>query len=172
MAPLRIERGHGLSRQSDRSAVNDHDELCARSSSATRAPPTNAISTHCAALFHPDATIEGARGAQSLAEWLDTMRAPRAFPASMHMLGDPLIELDWRRSRRLDTYGVVYQLGDAKAGQGDLTLGIRYRDRVERGDEGWLIRARVSPRRSGSARRSTPAAVAGVLLGDFGGGVA
>ena len=50
-----------------------------------------------AALFHPEATVEGARGLQTVDEWLATMRAPRAYPSSMHVLGDPLIELSGRR---------------------------------------------------------------------------
>lgn len=92
-----------------------------------------------AALFHPDAVIVGARGEQTLAEWLDTMRGPRPFPQSMHVLGDPLIELDGDTAT-LDTYAVVYQLG--AEGQGDLTLGIRYLDDVERAGDRWVIRHR------------------------------
>ncbi len=45
---------------------------------------------------------------------------------------------------RLDTYGVVYQIGDKQAGQSDLTLGVRYLDTVVRLDDGWVIRARVA----------------------------
>ena len=82
-----------------------------------------------AALFHPDAQISGARGAQSLEEWLETMRAPRSFPIQHARHRRPA-----HRRRRIgratvDTYAVVYQLGDPAAGQGDLTLGIRYRRR-------------------------------------------
>jgi ketosteroid isomerase-like protein len=97
-----------------------------------------------AALFHPDATVEGARGRQTLAEWLDVMRGPRAIPTSMHMLGDPLIEFTGDDRATLDTYGVVYQLGDTEAGQGDLTLGVRYFDEVDAPDGTWRIRARVA----------------------------
>jgi SnoaL-like domain len=83
-----------------------------------------------AALFHPDATIRGTRGAQSITEWLDTMRGPRAFPMSMHVLGDPLIELvEGADGGTLDTYAVVYQLGDRDAGQNDLVLGMLRRHR-------------------------------------------
>ena len=94
-------------------------------------------------LFHPDATIAGVRGPLPLAEWLDTMRAPRTFPTSMHVLGDPLIEIDGDRAT-LDTYAVVYQLGDKAAGQDDLTLGIRYLDDAVRHDGRWVIRHRVA----------------------------
>ena len=62
--------------------------------SATPGPSTGATSTPWPRLFHPEATIVGTRGSQTLDEWLDTMRAPRAFPPSMHLLGDPLIALE------------------------------------------------------------------------------
>lgn len=94
-----------------------------------------------AALFHPDVVIDGTRGRQTLPEWLDGMRAPSPFPVSMHVLGDPLIELDGDTAH-LDTYAVVYQVGDAAAGQGDLTLGMRYVDTAVRHDGRWVIQAR------------------------------
>lgn len=94
-----------------------------------------------ASLFHPDAVITGARGEQDLEGWLDGMRGPRAFPTSMHVLGDPLIELDGDTAR-LDTYAVVYQLGGE--GQGDMTLGIRYLDDVVRHADRWVIRRRTA----------------------------
>jgi SnoaL-like domain len=98
-----------------------------------------------AALFHPDAVIEGARGTQTLAEWLEAMRAPRTFPTSMHVLGDPLIQLTATGdSGSLDTYAVVYQLGDAATSQADLTLGIRYLDDVVLHDDRWAFRHRRS----------------------------
>ena len=85
----------------------------------------------------------GARGTQTLDAWLESMRAPRTFPLSMHVLGDPLITLDPSEdSGTLDTYAVVYQLGDAAAGQPDLTLGIRYLDDVVRHEGRWVIRHR------------------------------
>ena len=97
------------------------------------------------ALFHPDAVIEGARGTWTRDGWLQSMRSPRTFPVSMHVLGDPLILLDEAAgSATLDTYAVVYQLGDAAAGQSDLTLGIRYLDDVARYDGRWVITRRVA----------------------------
>lgn len=96
-----------------------------------------------ASLFHPEATIAGARGEQTLDEWLETMRAPRTFPTSMHLLGDPLIDLpEGGEVATLDTYAVVYQLG--ADGQGDLTLGIRYVDTVVQRNGRWVIKARTA----------------------------
>ena len=82
---------------------------------------------------------------RAIDEWLDTMRAPRTFPTSMHVLGDPLIT--WSRGRTeaaLDTYAVVYQLSEPGSGGGDLTLGIRYLDDVERLSGRWVIRRRTA----------------------------
>ncbi len=97
-----------------------------------------------ASLFHPEAEIFGARGPQTRDEWLETMRAPRAFPVSMHMLGDPLIAVTGDGEASLDTYAVVYQLGEPTDGSGDLTLGIRYVDRCVDLDGRWVIRSRRS----------------------------
>jgi hypothetical protein len=94
-------------------------------------------------LFHPEAVIFGARGEQSLDQWLDTMRAPRSFPQSMHVLGDPLIELgETAEDATLDTYAVVYQLNEPASGKDDLTLGIRYIDRAVLLDGVWVISRR------------------------------
>lgn len=93
-----------------------------------------------AVLFHPHAEITGARGAQGFDDWIETMRGPRTFPVSMHVLGDPLIDLANTGDRAtLDTYAVVYQLNDPGSSSGDLTLGIRYLDEVVRSDGRWVI---------------------------------
>ena len=99
-----------------------------------------------AALFHPDARIDGMRGSTSIAEWLDNMRnVPRAFEASMHVLGDPLIDLEPGSAiASIDTYAVVYQLREPGSDEPDLTLGIRYVDQVVRDEARWLSRHRAS----------------------------
>jgi hypothetical protein len=94
-------------------------------------------------LFHPQAEITGARGTQVFDEWIETMKGPRTFPVSMHLLGDPLIELASTSDlATLDTYAVVYQLSDPDSAGGDLTLGIRYLDEVVLYQGDWLIRRR------------------------------
>jgi ketosteroid isomerase-like protein len=98
-------------------------------------------------LFHPEAEITGSRGTQSREEWLTDMRAPRSFPHSMHMIGEPLITLDGDgdgEQATADTYAVVYQLGDHGAGQADLTLGMRYLDRLVVLGSAWVIARRHS----------------------------
>ena len=123
-------------------SASDHDQLRGLGQRYARAADDRDIAA-LTALFHPDVVIDGARGVQTLDQWLDGMRGPRAFPTSMHVLGDPLIELDGDTAH-VDTYAVVYQLGDQTAGQNDMTLGIRYVDDAVRLDGRWLIRNRVA----------------------------
>ena len=119
--------------------VSPHDQIRALLQRYARAVDERDIDA-LAGLFHPGAEITGSRGTQSREEWLSDMRAPRSFPRSMHVLGEPLIELDAGGDRATaDTYAVVYQLGDQKAGQGDLTLGMRYLDQMVLLDGGWVI---------------------------------
>ena len=124
--------------------MSDQDALRALVQRYARAADRRDVDA-LAGLFHPSATLEGARGVQSLDEWLGTMRAPRSFPASMHLMGDPLVVHEPGGDRAtLDTYAVVYQLGEAASGDGDLTLGINYLDEAVRHDGAWVIRSRVS----------------------------
>jgi hypothetical protein len=124
--------------------AGDHEELRALVQRYARAADERDIEG-LEALFHPDAQVTGARGTQSIGEWIETMRAPRTFPASMHVLGDPLIHLlPGADEAFLDTYGVVYQLNDPGSGKGDLTLGIRYLDDAEKLWGRWVIRRRTS----------------------------
>ncbi len=124
--------------------MSPHEEIRALLQRYARAVDDRHVDA-LAALFHPDAEIAGARGPQSLEEWLDTMRAPRTFPSSMHVLGDPLIShREGSDEATADTYAVVYQLGDRSTGQGDMTLGMRYLDRLVLDGDRWVIRSRSS----------------------------
>ncbi len=124
--------------------ASDHEELRSLLQRYARAADERDVDA-LAALFHPEAEVTGARGTQGIDEWLDTMRAPRSFPTSMHVLGDPLITLEAGTGRAtLDTYAVIYQLSDPSSDGGDLTLGIRYLDDVERLSGGWVIRRRTA----------------------------
>jgi hypothetical protein len=122
----------------------DHEELRGLLQRYARAADQRDVEA-LAALFHPDADVTGSRGSQSLEEWLATMRAPRAFPSSMHVIADPLITLGPGPDEAVvDAYAVVHQLGDPSAGGGDLTLGIRYLDDMVRLDGRWVIRRRTA----------------------------
>lgn len=97
-----------------------------------------------AELFHRDGTVEGSRGESSVADYLDAQRtSPRPFAASMHVLGEPLIDLEPGADRgRMDTYAVVYQFRAAGQDGDDLQLGVRYLDQVVRHGGGWVIERR------------------------------
>jgi hypothetical protein len=83
------------------------------------------------ALFHPDAEITGARGTQNLEQWLAAMRAPRSHAGSMHMIGEPLIVHDDGSDRAtMDTYAVVYLIGDPDAGENYSSMGVKYHDEM------------------------------------------
>lgn len=120
--------------------TSDSDQLRALLQRYARAADARDVDA-LRSLFHPDAVIEGARGRQTLEAWLEGMTGPRAYPVSMHVLGEPLVRIEADQAE-LDTYAVVYQIGDRAGGQPDLTLGIRYLDTAVRDAAGWVIQAR------------------------------
>lgn len=94
------------------------------------------------ALFDPDGEVEGMRGPAKVPQYLEGMRnAPKLFTGSMHVLGDPLISHEpGSDTAGSDCYAVVYQLRAPDDPDGDLTLGMRYVDRLRRTNDGrWLI---------------------------------
>ena len=119
--------------------MNDGEELRALLQRYARAVDNRDMDA-LTVLFHPEAVIVGTGGSQRLDEWLATMRAPRAFPRSMHVIADPLIALgDDGASADLDSYAVVFQLSDADSGAADLTLGIRYLDHAVVHEGTWVF---------------------------------
>src|SRR5690349_8476825 len=83
-----------------------------------------------AALFHPEGSVDGARGLLSVADYINNLRTTASpFASSMHVLGEPLIDLlPNSDAGRMDIYAVVYQLRPADSTEDDLMLGIRYVD--------------------------------------------
>jgi hypothetical protein len=121
-----------------------HEELRALLQRYARAADARDVAA-LAELFADEATIEGARGLQSRAEWLESMARPPAFPSSMHLLGDPLIAVGPTGTEAaLDTYAVVFQLSEPGSGDADLTLGIHYLDRAVLEEGRWVITHRES----------------------------
>jgi SnoaL-like domain len=122
--------------------VNDGEELRALLQRYARAVDNRDMDS-LTVLFHSEAVIVGSGGSQALDEWLAAMRAPRAFPRSMHVIADPLIALgDDGASAELDSYAVVFQLSDPASGGADLTLGIRYLDHAVVHEGTWVFRRR------------------------------
>jgi hypothetical protein len=95
-------------------------------------------------LFDPDGVVEGARGTLPVPEYLDGLRTmPKTFASSMHVLGNPLIELEpGADAAHTDTYAVVYQLDRIAEPGGDMMLGMRYLDDFLRIDGQWKIHHR------------------------------
>ena len=122
--------------------MNDGEELRALLQRYARAVDIRDIDA-LAALFHPEAVIVGSGRSQALDEWLAAMRAPRAFPQSMHLIADPLIAPGHDGgSADLDSYAVVFQLSDPASDAADLTLGIRYLDHAVRHVGTWVFQRR------------------------------
>jgi hypothetical protein len=118
----------------------DLEELRRMTQRYARAVDTRDIDA-VAALFHPDGSVDGARGSAPVPAYIDGMRdAPRIFESGMHVLGDPLIDLEPGADHaRMDTYAVVYQFRPAGSSEADLVLGIRYLDDMVRHAGQWLI---------------------------------
>lgn len=128
-----------MPRESGGGAVNDGEGLRALLQRYARAADER-DGEALAALFHPEAVIVGSAGSLTKDEWLATMRAPRAFPKSMHVIADPLIAMgDGGGSADLDSYAVVFQLSDPTSGAADLPLGIRYLDHAVVHQGSWVF---------------------------------
>jgi len=124
--------------------TGDHEELRSLLQRYARAADDRDTET-LETLFHPSAEVTGARGTQTLDEWLTDMRGPRTFPTSMHVIADPLITLGpGPEEAVVDAYAVVHQLSDPSSEAGDLTLGIRYLDEVVRLEGRWVILRRTA----------------------------
>ncbi len=97
------------------------------------------------ALFDPDGSVDGTFGQQAVADYLDTMGSrPDTGGTSMHVLADPLIDLEvGADTARLDTYAVVYQV-PADADAPVRTFGMRYVDDMLRREGTWCIHHRVA----------------------------
>lgn len=124
--------------------MSDHEALRALLQRYARAVDERDIEA-LEALFHPEATIVGSAGAQNREEWLATMRAPRSFPQSMHVIADPLIEVaEGDGGAHLDSYAVVFQLSAPDSDAADLTLGIRYLDEARIHLGRWVLTQRTA----------------------------
>jgi len=95
---------------------------------------------------HPDGSVDGTLGSQPVPAYLEAMRTrPPAFESSMHLVADPMIDLDaGADTAHLDTYAVVFQTTPVGGDGDDLTLGMRYIDDMVRRDGTWMIHHRVA----------------------------
>ena len=92
-----------------------------------------------AQIFHPEGSVDGVRGSSTVPDYLAGLRANAPAGSSMHMLGEPLIDLaPGADEATLDTYAVVHQI-PASADGVHRMLGIRYVDRAVRRGDAWVI---------------------------------
>ncbi|MEQ8841646.1 MAG: nuclear transport factor 2 family protein [Acidimicrobiales bacterium] len=98
-----------------------------------------------ATLFHPNGEIVAGGRRQTVVDHLAELRdKPRTFAKSMHVLADPLIDVDvGNDAATMDVYAVVIQLERVDGGA-DMALGVQYRHRLGRDAGGWLIVHRTS----------------------------
>lgn len=77
-------------------------------------------------------------------EYLESPEALAGFIGTMHFFGNQLIEVDGEQAHA-ETYCVAYHRTPAGAGQPelDITIWLRYVDRLERRDGEWKISHRV-----------------------------
>jgi hypothetical protein len=102
-----------------------------------------------ASCFAADAEVEGSRTVAPIEEYLAELRpGVEYFPATMHFIGNQLIELSGD-SAAAETYAVAYHWKGDRAGEdhpGNLVLGVRYQDTLARRGGRWVIvRRHVDP---------------------------
>lgn len=94
--------------------------------------------------YHPDAYDDHGTMKGGVEEFIESARAflPR-YEATMHFLGNMLIEVDGEVARA-ETYAIAYHRLKLEDGSGkDDVWGIRYVDRFEQRDGAWKIAHRV-----------------------------
>ena len=96
-------------------------------------------------LFDPEGEIETGGRAVPVTDFLADLRdRPRAFDTSMHLLADPLVEVDAAAgTASMDVYALVVQVGRTDGGS-DMMLGVRYLHALRRAADGWRIVHRAS----------------------------
>ncbi len=97
------------------------------------------------ACYHPDATdshgsFEG--GVDELVTWVE--RVLRRYDATMHFLGNPLVELTDDDTAAVETYGIAFHRAAGGPPERNLVTGFRFVDRFECRDDEWRIAHRVA----------------------------
>lgn len=90
--------------------------------------------------FDRNATIEGTMFSGGLEDYLPRLLSTvRSYGATMHQLGTQLIEVG-ADTATAQNYVIAYHFRDLAGTEEDLVVGVRYRDRLNRGVDGrWRI---------------------------------
>jgi len=97
--------------------------------------------------YHPDATDSHGTFDGTAAEFVTWVeRVLRRYDATMHFLGNPLIELDGddRTHASVETYGMAFHRAAAGPPERNLVTGFRFVDRFACRDGQWRIARRVA----------------------------
>jgi len=96
--------------------------------------------------YHPDATDSHGSFHGTVDEFLTWVeRVLRRYDATMHLLGNPLVELDDAGTAALvETYGIAFHRAAGGPPERNLVTGFRFIDRFERRADEWRIARRVA----------------------------
>jgi hypothetical protein len=97
------------------------------------------------ACYHPDATDSHGSFDGTVDEYLTWVeRVLRRYDATMHFLGNPLVELTDERTAAVETYGMAFHRAAGGPPERNLVTGFRFVDRFECRDDDWRIARRVA----------------------------
>ncbi|MFM8303067.1 MAG: nuclear transport factor 2 family protein [Actinomycetota bacterium] len=98
------------------------------------------------AVFHDGCTVKGSLVEAPIDQyWASLVPGVKAYPATMHFMGNQYIEVEpGADTGYVETYAVAYHMEDPESGREDLVMGVRYCDDVVRDGDGWLIAKRVA----------------------------
>jgi hypothetical protein len=93
-------------------------------------------------VFDPEGLGEGSVGNLPIRDYLaKTYEGAAAFQATQHTMLNQYISLDGDEAT-MWTYAVAYHIRPKESGEGNLTVGVQYRDRCRRAEKGWVIARR------------------------------
>ena len=95
--------------------------------------------------YHPDAHDEHGSFSGTVDEYLEWVGALLAkYDATMHFVGNQLVEFDGADAAWVETYGISVHRGPADRPHLNLSTGFRFVDRFERRAGEWRIADRVA----------------------------
>jgi len=98
-----------------------------------------------AGCFTPDATYQGQLSRRDVAEALRTLRTSLVrYDATMHLMGNQLIELHGDDRASCETYCLAHHLHRSGKERRELTVAVVYEDELARAGGAWLIRQRTA----------------------------
>jgi hypothetical protein len=90
-------------------------------------------------VFDPDGVGEGTVGSFPLKEYITkTYEGAVGFPVTQHTMLNQYVTIDGDEAV-MWTYAVAYHIRPKDDPDGNLTVGVQYRDRCHRSANGWLI---------------------------------